>query len=482
MYHNRNPLLTSHGPGDLITYNANMVNTTAYPALAQYNATETSPIVKIPADYHLIVLRFFLSSRNLLPIFWWQQNQDPTLPQQQGTYIVSLSYGATVVSERLVFRTRDLGGTTPPNTSRSLDVNNALYWSVYAHSSFLESLNAALKSVYSQMAALEPAAPPVAAGCRSPFMRFTPGTGLLSICAGREFSELFAGAPTISIWMNSELYTFFSESLQYTDVFLPGTNPLGSALDFSIRITDRGGENAAQQCFAATLNPQWLTGASYVANQLAEYDGIDYIALGPSTGSIPPANPGDWAVMTGEIPPDYDVVGVYAPGDVVLYQGSYWSFTGVGPTLPPPGSDSNWQLDSSLMCYCVTQDYPSVYRWIAVQRYLLQTGGAMSATLEITPNILAPGVNRQSQSESQPFLLDFTPDYSSSADAAGTGAGNLLYVPSGEYRRIELQGKTALTQVQLWVSAVTNTGVVLPVYLGPGGSFSCKLLFERRHA
>lgn len=475
-------LLTMRGPGDLIAYNVNMVNQTSSKVRAAYSSSESSPIVQVPADYHLIVLRFFLSSRNLVPIFWWDQNQDPLLPPQQGTYIVSLSYGTTVVSERLVFRTPALGGSTPPNNSRTLNEGNALFWSVFAHSAFLESLNAALQSVYSQIAALEPLAPPVVAGCRAPFLRFTPGTGLLSICAAREFSALFVGGNTMSIWMNAQLYTFFSESMQYDQAFEPGTNPLGSQLDFSLYITDRGGADAAQQCFSASFNPQWLTDADYVVNQLVEYDNVNYIALGPSLGSIPPANPGDWAVTPSGIPPDYDVAGVYAPGDKVFYQGGYWVKTAIVGTTPPPGSGDNWQWDTSLVCYCVTQDYPSVYRWIAAQRYLLQVGGSMSATLEITPNSASAGTSQGSQRDNQPFLLDFTPDYSSSADAAGTGAGNLLYAPSGEFRRIELLGKSPLTQVDLWVSVVTNAGVVLPVYLGPGGSFNCKLQFERRHA
>ena len=460
----------------LVYYNALTVNSTPYPIKAEFSSVESSPVLEVPRDYHLSVIRFFLSSRNLLPIFWWQQNQDPTLPQQQGVYTVSFSFGPTVVSERLVFRTQDLGGTPPPNTQRTIGIDNALYWGVYAHSSFIESLNAALKSAYSRISALEPTAPPVVAGCRAPFIMFAPGSSLLIVVAGRPFSEQYAGGPTMKIWMNNQLYTFFSESMQYGDRFFPGTNPLSADCDFSLWITDRGGQAAATQQFAAILNPQWLTTASYVTNQLAEYNGINYIAIAPSTGAVPPSSPGSWTAVTGEIPPDYDYATTYSLGDQVLLSGVYYVFTNVTPTANKvPGRDFDyWAIDPSLMCYNVSQDYQSVYRWLAVQRYIL-IGTGLSAV----PEFLPPPNGGYNQT-TQPFLIDFTPDYSTSADAAGTGAGNILYTPTAEYKRVELQSGSPLTYLSLSVWVMTNEGVQLPVYLGPQGSFSCKLLFERK--
>lgn len=471
------PLDVGRPCNGLIYYNALTVNNSQDPIKADYTSVESSAIVDRPKDYHLSVIRFYLSARNLLPIFWWQQTKDTLLPQQFGTYIVSMSYGGTVVSENVVFRATG----PPPNNNRNLDAINALYWGVYSHSNFLSMINAALKSVYYRISALVPAAPPVVEGCRAPFFRFEPGSGLISFIAGRPFnpqySEQFLANPdTIKVWFNAELYTFFSESLEYSEFFRSGTNPLGVPLDVSIRIFDRGSQGSqggVQQCFQAALNPQWISSAAYSIDRLVEYGGLNYRAVAASTGSIPPLNPGDWTLQTGEIIADFDPAVAYGVGDSVLYNSQYWTNTGLGGAGDIPGSTNAWQLDPSLYCYIISQDYPSTYRWIAVQRYLL-LGTGLGAVAEFTP-----AANGGYNQTSQPFLIDFTPDYSSSADAAGTGAGNVLYTPSAEFKRIELQGDTPIKVVTLSVAVMTNTGVIVPVYLGPQGSFSCKLLFER---
>lgn len=473
----QDPLGVGRPCDGLVYYNALSVNNSSLPIKAEFNSVESTAIVDRPKDYHLSVIRFYLSARNLLPIFWWQQTQDPTLPQQFGQYIVSMSYGGTVISEPLVFRTTIAGGKPPPNTNRSLDAINAAYWGVYSHSYFLELINAALKSVYSRLSALQPLAPPVVAGCRAPFFRFEPGSGLISFIAGLSFSQLYVNAPTIKVWLNAQLYTFFSESLEYTDFYTPGTNPLGASLDVALRVGDRGSQGAdggPKQCILTCLNSQWLTSASYAINQLVEYGGYNYRALAPSTGATPPLNPGLWQLQTNETPPQYSFTTVYAAGDIVNYNGEYYtSLVGANVGNTPGAGTAFWKLATSLICYIITQDYPSTYRWIAVQRYLL-LGNGLGAVAESTP--AANGGFNQS---SQPFLIDFTPDYSSSADAAGTGSGNVLYSPTAEFKRIELQGDTPLKAINLSVSVMTNTGLIVPVYLGPQGSFSCKLLFER---
>lgn len=481
----QDPLGIGRPCSGLIYYNALTVNNGRDPIKADYTSVESSAIIDRPKDYHLSVIRFYLSARNLLPIFWWQQTQDLLLPQQFGTYQVSMSYGGTVISENLVFRPPGQGVATtpPPNQNRSLDAVNALYWGVYSHSYFLSLINATLKSVYSRISALVPAAPPVVEGCRAPFLRFEPGSGLISLIVGRPFNPLyseqfFANPDTIKIWFNAELYTFFSESLEYSDFFRSGTNPLGSPLDVAIRISDRGSQgnqSSIQQCYQNTLNPLWLPSASYTINRLVEYGGLNYRALAPSIGLPPPLNPLSWQ-QVDEIIPDFDPSVAYALGQQVQYSGSgsgqYW-ICRVGGTSDIPGSSGDWQLDPSLFCYIISQDYPSTYRWIAVQRYLL-LGSGLGAVAEFTP-----AANGGYNQTSQPFLIDFTPDYSSSADAAGTGSGNVLYTPSAEFKRIELQGDTPIKAITLTVAIMTNTGVIVPVYLGPQGSFSCKLLFER---
>lgn len=465
----------SRPSNSLVYYNALTVNNGTDPLKAEFNSVESGAIVDRPRDYRLSVLRFYLSARNLLPIFWWQQTKDLALPQQCGEYIVSMSYGGTVVSENLVFKSLFNNGAPPPNADRNLTAVNAPYWGVYSHSYFIDIINAGLKSVYSRLSGLQPLAPPVVAGCRAPYLNFIKGSGLISLVAGRPFSKLYVNGETIKVWFNAELYTFFSESLQYTDFYRPGTNPSGVPLDFQIEIEDNGRSTATPgQRILTVSNPSWLAGASYVLNQLAEYGGLNYRALAPSIGLVPPLNPGSWQLQTNETPANYSFTTVYGLGAVVAYGDGYYRSLAAGNVgnIPGPGT-AFWELDQSLICYTMTQDYPSTYRWIAVQRYLLLASG-ISNVPEFTP-----AANGGFNQTSQPFLIDFTPDYSTGGDAAGSGEGNILYTPSAEFKRIELQGDTPIKAINLSVYVMTNTGVIVPVYLGPQGSFSCKLLFER---
>lgn len=462
--------MTKHDTSSIVYYNALTVNSGSGVIAAEYRSVENYGIVQIPNQYHMSVIRFFLSARNILPIFWWNQTQNLALPQQYGVYMVSLSFNGTVTQSRLVFRTQDLGGTPPPSPTRTITANNALYWTVYNHSFFIEAINGALEDAYYQMSVLEPLSPPVQANAEAPFLEFDRVSGLISLVAHRSFSSLFVGGETIKIWMNDQLYTFMSESMRYQDAFPLNNNPLGADLAFSLWVGDRGDNTT--QIAKNTAAPQWLTNANYVTDQLTEYDGVNYVALGPSIGSIPPLNPVDWAPQLNTVPDEWDPVGAYAIGDRVSYNGSYYIGI-VAVPLGIPGSNNDWALDPSFICYRMTQDYPSTYRWIAIQRYILQ-GTGFSAMQEILPPV-GGGFSKSAE----PFLIDFTPDFSDSADAAGASSGNILYTPTAEYKRIELSGQDPITTVFLSVSVMTNNGLILPVFLGPGGSFSCKLVFER---
>lgn len=467
--------MVKHDDTGIIYYNALTVNNSTVPIRAEYSAVENYGIVQNPSQYHMAVIRFFLSARNILPIFWWQQTDDLLLPQQYGKYVVSMSYGGTVTQSRLVFRTQDLGGTPPPSSDREVNPTNAFYWSIYSHSYFIEVINSALADAYYQMSVLQPLAPPVVAGSQAPFIEMDRNDGLLSMVATRSFSPLWVGGPTVKIWMNNTLYTYMSESMRYENYYPLGNNPLGADLDFSIWVGDRG-DNLIQRA-VDTPNPQWLSNATYAVNQTVEYGGLNYFAIAPSLGLIPPLNPGVWTVQPSSVPAQWDPVVAYAAGNQVEYGGSFYIAVGaVGAGITPGqplAGGVGWTLDDSFLCYRMEQDYQSLYRWIAIQRYILQ-GSGFTANSEILP---PPGGGFSKST--QPFLIDFTPDYSSSADAAGTGSGNILYTPSAEYKRIELSGQTPLTNVQLSVSVMANNGTILPVWIGPGGSFSCKIVFER---
>jgi hypothetical protein len=56
---------------------------------------------------------------------------------------------------------------------------------------------------------------------------------------------------------------------------------------------------------------------------------------------------------------------------------------------------------------------------------------------------------------------------------------NILYVPSGQYRYITLQGNQPLNQIDINIFYQLKTGELIPFMLTNGGTASIKILFEK---
>jgi len=111
-------------------------------------------------------------------------------------------------------------------------------------------------------------------------------------------------------------------------------------------------------------------------------------------------------------------------------------------------------------------------------------------SLVFTSNTLPLVLNQQSSSQIKNNKDVFTPTTQGSlnqhiltiTDLMSNQQGyrpNILYVPSGQYRYITLQGNQPLSQIDINVFYQLKTGELIPFMLTNGGTASIKLLFEK---
>ncbi len=119
----------------------------------------------------------------------------------------------------------------------------------------------------------------------------------------------------------------------------------------------------------------------------------------------------------------------------------------------------------------IIPDYQTTYLWSDVKSIIL-TSSLLPVKEEFTPSL-----NEASEDSSQRILTDFEPPFSIGEQIRGY----YQYVPTAEYRRIDLKGINALSNFDLNVFWKSKTGEIYPIYLIPGSSpISVKVLFERK--
>lgn len=195
---------------DHIYFNAGLFNNTDDSIPATISNSRTSPIVNKPSDYHLGVVRFIIPC-NDIPIFIFQDN----------SYYVTLSYGGNNYSALCSY----VGSNLLDATDRK----------IYAYSEFLQSINTALLTAYTNMKAANPAAPATSA----PYLLWNPITGFFTMVAQKAGYDVNT-VGTVPIWFNSLLFRFFPS-------FRVNYNGYANVdkRDFQIYVTDDGTNTSA---------------------------------------------------------------------------------------------------------------------------------------------------------------------------------------------------------------------------------------------
>lgn len=164
---------------DIIYYNVSQVNNTDEYIPAEYSENRQTPILNVPQDYYMSVIRFDINAIDI-PIFLWPNNSDGT-PNNDYFYI-GMSNGSFSSPKPVIFH----------NYSFFDRLN---YHPVYSYQSFCDMINSTFNVLW--VAAGKPYA-------SQPFMTLDYTTGQYSFICSKEYLD---GGWTF--YFNSNLYFKF---------------------------------------------------------------------------------------------------------------------------------------------------------------------------------------------------------------------------------------------------------------------------------
>lgn len=146
------------------------------------------------------------------------------------------------------------------------------------------------------------------------------------------------------------------------------------------------------------------------------------------------------------------------------------------PTPPGPGFPVLIQAYTGALAY-LTQAGPSSSSTNGVRSVFISSN-LLPINLEGLPTTTAPGQNATYSSNSTPILSDFLLS-SNPADNPVVDRISISYLPTAEYRMIQMRGKSPIKQVDIKFFFTLFDGTVHDLFLFPGGYCSAKILFRR---
>lgn len=210
-----------------VYYNVNIANTTAQPLEAKFNEVRGEGIVDIPEDYNLAIIRFSVPGQ-LIPIFFMPIQDFPNLNPNLSTFSVTLSFGGVDFQTFLIYTPHNTEPVPNPPTALNPHWPMAAYYGIFSYQHLLDMINTAYATSFAALKVMFPAAPPTAA----PYFTYDSTTELVTLWAQQLYDPVVAGGPTIEIFMDDELYSYF-ESF---DVFFFGFDtPAGKDYQFLIK-------------------------------------------------------------------------------------------------------------------------------------------------------------------------------------------------------------------------------------------------------
>jgi hypothetical protein len=151
---------------------------------------------------------------------------------------------------------------------------------------------------------------------------------------------------------------------------------------------------------------------------------------------------------------------------------------GLYPPVVPPASPI-----VQFPCYTLYQEIPTYQQWNPITAVVLtstslpvlpnNTSGTLSANDILNSGKNIP-VNNNNNTLAIPILTDYSTD--------GLYKNFLYYVPTSEYRRLQLYGSTPLTSIDLELFWRDRLGGLNPFLLSSNTTICIKMLFEKKSA
>lgn len=406
--------------------------------VAKFTESRSDPILDRPEDYHLSIVRFSIPGESI-PIFVY-----PTTPILNGqgkptgqyqvnnnVYSVTLSYfnGVTTLyyQEFLAY----------VSNFTYLASTNLRFYYVYSYQQFIDMINTAFSNAFISLKTANPSVK----STRAPYLLFNPVTKLISLIYQQTIIT-----DGILIYFNTALSLFFDN---YNFSFLPLNAPNGTHARFLLEntLSNTYSESPINLVINTTSGSPIITSSG---NLFTLYnDGATVSALGIPENTIATYN---------------------SPSQMTLSQNAT-------ATASPNAIFTVSNL------FITTQEFNSLFLWNSLKSIVI-TSSSIPVTNEFLPSIPFNdnGISQGSifvatQNQFRKIVSDFEPQIVEGTDSRST----IQYLPTAEYRRIDLKGKTPLTTFDVQIYWVDQNGLFYPLYLIPfSNSISIKFLFEKK--
>jgi hypothetical protein len=168
---------------------------------ARFQQQFTQPIIDVPDDYYLSIVRFSIPTQNI-PILIPEIQPFPNTNINNTVYSVTLRYSGNDYQEFVQFVTETPNAPQPnPITASNPNPNVTPYYYIYTYTNFLNMVNRALENAFTSIAA-----PP--GGAVAPYFQYNTSTEKIELVAQEEFYNL-DDPNAIEIYMNYQCFTFF---------------------------------------------------------------------------------------------------------------------------------------------------------------------------------------------------------------------------------------------------------------------------------
>lgn len=170
-----------------IYINSTIYNDTDQNIIAEYQSTFDNTLLEDSGEFYLTIIRFQIP--NILPIFEFQDN----------SYHITLSYDGNDYTKILQMKNVDI--TNPSNN-------------IYTFQQFIDIINEGFQESFNDLKTANPGAPPTEA----PYIIFDHNTDFCVLYTQQDYNETIAGADTIKIYFDYDLYNFFYNSFKVENI------------------------------------------------------------------------------------------------------------------------------------------------------------------------------------------------------------------------------------------------------------------------
>lgn len=426
---------------DHVYYNIVMTNTsTTDPKLATFNEVRTEAIVKVPEDYHLSVIRFTIPTESIPLLVPSIQPGPPPYGPNANFRLTNYSFTLQYMSDDLStvedpvqvyvqFFPQNLNATAPKRWDNIGVVQNVNFYSIYAYQHFIDTWNLALSQAFDGLSTAAQTS-----GIAAPYFIFDPVTQLISLIVPTTYVQPNdTTVPHLHISANTLMGTFL-ESFQ---LFYNDTATMGRNYIFNI-------SNNGNNYYNKNFGP------------------LDLVI---TSGSTAITSTGGYLLPS--------MAGATLEGNGIVTNTIISSVTNAttGVISSNATASGTYRFNVYDPYYLrISQQSVNLSAFNSI-RSIVMTTGEVPIKSEYTPVL-----SNNATSNFLPILTDFEPQLPES----GLDRGLLSYLPTAEYRLVDLKGKNELKRFDLqlfWQDKLLNR---YPIYIFPQQSADVKILFRKK--